>query len=82
MQIRHLPRGACDLEEEIGIPLTCDLEEESRNLGGRKHFGPGGRNWRKKSLRTWRTKLHSIRTSDLGEEIGRKKSLRTWDEIT
>ena len=56
MQIRHLPRGACDLEEEIANPSTCDLEDESRNwkesstsdledeIGGRNHLGPGGRN--------------------------------------
>eukprot|EP00663_Eupelagonemidae_sp_cell21sb_P010292 gene10292-biopygen8655 len=30
MHLRHLPRGACDLEEEIANPSTCDLEDESR----------------------------------------------------
>ena len=68
-QIKHLPRGACYLEEEIGILLTCDLEEESRNweeeitsdleeeIGGRNHLGPGGRNCVQFGLRTWRTEL-------------------------
>ena len=66
---KYLPRGACDLEEEIGNPPTCDLEDESRNLegentsdledgiGGRNHLGPGGRNCAQFGLRTWRTKL-------------------------
>ncbi len=68
-QIKHFPPGACDLEEEIAVPLTCDLEEESRNwedeitsdleeeIGGRIHSGPGGRNYAQFGLRTWRTKM-------------------------
>ena len=52
MQIRRPPQGACDLEDEIGNPLACDLEDASRNwedettsdleveIGGRNHLGP------------------------------------------
>ena len=56
-RFRRLPRGTCFLEEQIGIPLTCDLEEQSPNweevstsdleeqIGGANHLGPGGTNW-------------------------------------
>ena len=65
MHLRHLPRGACDLEEEIANPSTCDLEDERKSKCERiKHFGSGGRYCRKKSLGTWRAEL--IFTSDLG----------------
>ena len=54
MHLEDPPPGACDLEDEIGNQLTCDLEDESRNwedettsdledeIGGRNHLGPGG----------------------------------------
>ena len=56
-RIRLLPRGTWYLGEQIGIPLTCDLEEQSSNreevsasdleeqIGGANHLGPGGTNW-------------------------------------